>query len=304
VLTLLRSALVAALVAGAPTAALTSCIPTYTFEDATGDARLEDASDADAGVTSGDVGTDGAGDADASVTSGDAGHDGASDADASVTSGDAGTDAPAGGDASIALLAARATNDDVTVSTQLLSTTGVSLIVVAVCSYETGTVGPVTDTCNNTWQHGKPWPSSTNPAQIQMFYTLTPIDCGSDTLTSTTPSDLVAMGVLAFSGTLSTASLDTEMGGQYAGTALDLGVTPKQGGELVVSFVCGTGGSSDGGTIAIMNLTLADHAQGGGAEDEASAWGISPGPGVEVMPQWSIVPGNNIYGVAAAFLPQ
>jgi len=177
-------------------------------------------------------------------------------------------------------------------ATAPIDTTGATLLVLAECTYSSGTPMPPSDSASNTWQALNSYGSSSGGGEIRVFYSYGPKTSGSHVFNDP-DNDYNAMAVLAFGGTLTGASVFDSATGNYetAGPTVQPGIlTPTQSGELVVSFTCSgdtqaTSATINGGFSLVQYLS--GIALGNGAEDQAAAYTVVTSL-ASVNPTWNM----------------
>ena len=123
--------------------------------------------------------------------------------------------------AAVALLnqTAQASANTTSVTTTAISTTGATLIVVCLTSYEIQTEPTVSDSQTNTWT-ALTQSVRTGQFRTKLHYVLNPSTSGSHTFTASSGvATYPVLGVMAFSGTLTSGAFDKEAGGNNAVTS-------------------------------------------------------------------------------------
>lgn len=277
------------------------------FTDA-GDEGGQDADMADRG-NDGEATSDGTRDA---PTEGDArsvvdGSDAESAGDA-ADAGDAGdaqgTDGEAGGGVT---LLAHALNDDnsSSLSTPAIDTRGATLLVIAECTFASGTPKTPTDSQSNTWQSLAAYGMPSVGGEGAIFYSVAPQTSASHVFVDPA-SDYNAMAVLAFSGTLTGSNVLDSSNGNYEKSGANVmpgNIVPTQVGELVVSFACS--GDTHASTAAInggftLVQFLSGNANGSNSEDLGAAYLVTPSLAT-VNPTWTLAGDTNINSTIASF---
>jgi len=217
-----------------------------------------------------------------------------------------GGDVAAGSDASasVKLLAHTMVNVEAnTLTTAPIDTTGASLIVLAECTWSTGTPTVPTDSENNTWQTGLgSYGADSDPSNIKMFYTYAPITNAAHTFEDV-GNDFLSIGVLAFAGTGTTVTTPDDATGAVGANPLAFGpLQPGASGELVVTFAC-SGNSVATATSIDSGFTRVDmilNGNSGAPEDMASAWEVAPST-TAIVATWTFTGDAKVCAAGAVF---
>jgi len=188
-------------------------------------------------------------------------------------------------------------------TTSPIDTTGASLIVLAECTWSTGTPTVPTDSENNTWQAGLgSYGADSNPSNIKMFYAYAPATNAAHTFTDV-GNDFLSIGVLAFGGTGTAVTTPDDPTGATGATPLTFGpLQPGTANELVVTFAC-SGNSIATTTSVDAGFTRVDmilNGNGGAPEDMASAYEVAATT-VGISPTWTFTGDMKVCVAGAAF---
>lgn len=275
------------------------------FADAGGDdaGGIDGSSDAPA-REGGPEDSPSAGEAGDAAEAGESGEAGEAGEAGGMEAGEAGEGGEAGGPAT---LLAHVLNDGHGngLSTSPIDTTGATLLVLAECTFTSGTPQGPSDSAGNTWQALTAYGSSSGGGEIRVFYSYGPKTSASHVFNDP-DDDYNAMAVLAFSGTLAGASVFDSATGNYetTGTTVQPGsLTPTQPGELVVSFACSGDTKATTATIGsgfTLVQFLSGNANGSNSEDLGAAFTIvtSLAP---VNPTWNFPGDMNINSAMVTF---
>ncbi len=209
--------------------------------------------------------------------------------------------ADAGVDAAPALLLvahAIANTDGNGLTTPPIDTTGATLLVLAECTWSTGTPTPPIDSFANSWQTGlASYGSNQQPSNIKLFYAPAPVT-GPDHTFTDVGSDFLSIAVVAFAGP---RELDAASGGSGA-TPLGVTVATSAAGELISSFACS--GNSVATAVTIDNDFIEvdevlDHVASG-PEDMSSAY-LAAAPTPAVVADWAFTGDAEVSAAIAAF---
>ncbi len=272
--------------------------------DATGqDASVVDGSNDETATSDGTGEAQNAGDAPSAGDARDAGN--AGDAGEAGNAGDAGGhDADAGGGVT---LLAYALNDDnsTSLSTQPIDTRGATLLVIAECTFTSGTPKLPTDSQSNTWQSLTAYGSPSAGGEGAIFYSFGPKTSASHVFVDP-DSDYNAMAVLAFSGTLTGANVFDSSNGNSTTTGPNImpgNIVPTQVGELVVSFACSGDTQAATGVISggfSLVEFLSGNANGSNSEDLGAAYLVTTSLAT-VSPTWTFTGDSKINSTIASF---
>jgi hypothetical protein len=140
----------------------------------------------------------------------------------------------------LVISAGAASSNMTTVTTPGMDTTGATVLIAAVASYDLSTVGTLSDTRSNTWTPLTARATSSDP-RIQLWYVAAPLVGSAHTatyaqVTGTPPYP--ALSVAAFRAVRPVAPLDGEVGAGSPGATTTLqpgALTPTQPGDLLVT---------------------------------------------------------------------
>ncbi len=188
-------------------------------------------------------------------------------------------------------------------TTTAIDTTGASLIVVAECTWSTGTPTVPLDSENNVWEAGLgAYGSDSDPAIVKMFYAYGPATSTSHTFSDVGNDDL-SVAVTAFSGTVDTPNVLDRAAGSTGTMPLQPGsVAPSEVGELLVTAACS--GQSVATVIAIddgfdLLDNVLNHAADG-PEDMGAAYSVTTSLAPSA-PSWTFTGDTNVAGAISSF---
>lgn len=128
--------------------------------------------------------------------------------------------------------------NQLTVTTASIDTTGSTLLVAALATYQGGPSGTLSDAKSNTWTPLTEY-FVTGDARVQLFYAVNPTVGAGHTATYTTASaSYPALALGGFSGVALVSPFDGQNGAADAGTgttSVTGSLTPTQNGDMVVS---------------------------------------------------------------------
>jgi hypothetical protein len=190
-------------------------------------------------------------------------------------------------------------------ATPPIDTSGATLLVLAECTFSSGTPKLPGDSAGNTWQALNAYGSPSAGGEVRVFYSYGPKTSASHVFTDP-DSDYNAMAVLAFSGTLTGPNVFDSATGTYetSGATVQPGnLTPTQLGELVVSFACSgdthaTSATIDSGFTLVQFLS--GNANGSNSEDLGAAYEVATSL-ASVNPTWTFSGDTNINSAMATF---
>lgn len=183
------------------------------------------------------------------------------------------------------------------VTTSGIDTTGATLLVAFVSTYEPNAAGTLSDSKGNTWT---PLTAQAEATLVRgrMFYVANPTVGTGHTFTVSGTSDFPSVAAAAFSGVATTSPFDAENGNHISsGLTISTGsVTPAQNNELFITGVA-DGVQATGRTID-NSFTLID--ENPGASGQCFGTGLAylvQGSGSALNPQWTLA-GSTTYAAA------
>ena len=187
-------------------------------------------------------------------------------------------------------------------TTSPIDTTGASLIVLAECTWSTGTPTIPTDSEGNTWQALGSYGANGDPSNIRMFYAFAPMTNAAHTFHDV-GNDFLSIGVLAFAGTGTTVTTPDDATGSTGATPLTFGpLQPGTAGELVATFAC-SGNSVATATSIDLGFTHIDmilNGNSGAPEDMASAYEVTAST-TAIVPTWTFTGDAKVCVAGAVF---
>jgi len=142
--------------------------------------------------------------------------------------------------------------DNTTATTAPVNTSGASLLVLALASYQGVALPTISDSKGNVWISLTTYELA-GDTRSKFYYVRNPIVGSGHTFTAALGSSFPAIAVLAWSDIAQTPPFDVENGGSAtAAVSLATGsVTPKDNNVLVVAAVCSQ--ATNGDNVAIDN---------------------------------------------------
>lgn len=184
-------------------------------------------------------------------------------------------------------------------TTSGINTTGASLIVVGVTSWEGSTIGAVTDSRSNTWNALTAQAVAGDP-RTQLFYSINPTVGAAHTFTYTATDYVGAITVAAFSGADLSAPFDQENGASSESmSSLQTGsITPTENNELVVTA---TNHNQASGTFTInSSMTITNQTPAAGANYGTALAYIIQTTAAAINPTWTFGGGSQNSAVVIA----
>lgn len=123
-------------------------------------------------------------------------------------------------------------------TTSSVDSTGASLLVVVVSSYDLSSEPTLTDSKGNTWTGLTAQGPGGSNQRVRIFYAANPTVGSSHTFTLSGSTTYSSVSALAFSGAKTASPFDQQNGATGGSTSLATGsVTPSEDGELVVAGI-------------------------------------------------------------------